>query len=158
MTTEQIASILSAKRGGTFYTVTVNRPAKVRKGVSDTIIKRSVMQGMMADYANRKAVREAVESGDRDAPEMPAWAESIEINGVRFWRNRNSGAEYLPVCITGNNARTTWFRNGAEVALEEIAEALLASEIKPRQDKDELADKGQVPFVAVTVGNIESVQ
>lgn len=157
MTANEIATILSAKSAGTFYTLVTRRPAKVRKGVADDIVKVSTLQGMLTDYARRKAVREAVASGERDAPELPKHiAESFELNGVRFWRGHN-GREYLPVPLTGNAARSRWERNGAEVTLDEIRDLLLASETAARPDKDELADKGQVPFIAIGVENVEAV-
>lgn len=157
MTANEIATILSAKRGGSFFTVQTARPAKVRKGVEAVIVKTSVMQGMIADYANRKAVREAIEAGDRDAPEMPSWAEAVEIGGVRFWRNLKSGAHYLPVVLSGNKARSEWTMDGQAVSVDDIRELLLASETAPKPSKDDLADKGQVPFIAVGVDNITAI-
>ena len=157
MTVHEIASILSAKHGGSFYTLNTARPAKVRKGVESAIVKHSVLQGMMADYSARKAVREAVQSGDRDAPEMPAWAESVEIGGVRFWRNVKTGAHYLPVVLSGNSSRSEWTMDGKAVTLDDIRELLLASETAPKPDKAELADRGQVPFIAVGVDNITAI-
>lgn len=157
MTVQQIAQILTAKQGGSFYSVRVNRPGKTRKGVSDTITKVSTFQGMMAEYSNRRPVREAVENGERDAPVMPVWAESVEVEGLRFWRNIKTGAHYLPVCVTGNPAKAQWFRNGEEVTLDDIKDALLASEYAPKPSKEETEEKGQAQFVAVGVENIESI-
>lgn len=157
MTVSQIASILTAKQGGSFYSVKVNRPGKVRKGVADNITKVSVFQGMMAEYSNRKPVKDAVDAGDRNAPVMPVWAESVEVEGMRFWRNIKTGQHYLPVCVTGNPSKATWFRNGEEVTLDAIKDSLLASEYAPKPTKEETEEKGQALFVAVSVDNIESI-
>ncbi len=157
MTVETIAKILTAKQGGSFYSVKVNRAGKVRKGVSDNITKVSVFQGILADYANRKPVRESVENGERNAPIMPTWAESVEVEGLRFWRNVKTGQHYLPVCVTGNPSKAQWFRNGEAVELETVKDALLASEYAPKPSKEETEEKGQAQFVAVSVENIESI-
>ena len=157
MTVSQIASILTAKQGGSFYSVKVNRPGKVRKGVADNITKVSVFQGMLAEYSNRKPVKDAVVAGERDAPMMPVWAESIEIEGMRFWRNVKNGNLYLPVCVTGNPSKAQWYRNGEQVNLDDVKDALLASEYATKPSKEETEEKGQALFVAVSVENIESI-
>ncbi len=157
MNVTKIAEILSAKPSGSFYSVKVNRPGKVRKGVADNITKVSVFQGMLAEYSNRKPVKDAVESGERDAPVMPSWAESVEIDGLRFWRNIKTGQHYLPVCISGNPAKAQWYRNGEAVTLDEIKDNLLASEYATKPTKEETEEKGQAQFVAVSVDNIETI-
>ena len=157
MTVSQIASILTAKQGGSFYSVKVNRPGKVRKGVADNITKVSVFQGMLAEYSNRKPVKDAVVAGERDTPIMPVWAESIEIEGMRFWRNVKNGNLYLPVCVTGNPSKAQWYRNGEPVNLDDVKDNLLASEYAPKPSKEETEEKGQALFVAVSVENIESI-
>ena len=157
MTVSQIASILTAKQGGSFYSVKVNRPGKVRKGVEEKITKVSVFQGMLAEYSNRKPVKDAVVAGERDAPTMPTWAESIEIEGMRFWRNVKNGNLYLPVCVTGNPSKAQWYRNGEPVNLDDVKDNLLASEYAPKPSKEETEEKGQALFVAVSVENIESI-
>ena len=157
MTVTEIARILTAKQGGSFYSVKVNRPGKVRKGVADNITKVSTFQGMLAEYSNRKPVADAVSNGDREAPVMPTWAESVEIEGMRFWQNVKTGQCYLPVCVTGNPSKATWFRNGEEVTLDAVKDSLLASEYAPKPTKEETEEKGQAQFVAVSVDNIESI-
>jgi hypothetical protein len=157
MTEQEIAKILLARKRGQFFSVRVNRPGKVRKGVSDNITKVSVVQGILAEYSNRKPVREAVESGLREAPEMPSWAESVIVEGLRFWRNIKTGQHYLPVAITGNPAKPQWYRNGEPVTLDDIRENLLASELAQKPTKAETEAKGQAQFIAVGVENIEAI-
>ena len=157
MTTIEIANALASKSAGQFFTIRTRRDGKVRKGTADSIQKVSTMQGMLTDYARRKAVREAVESGERDAPELPKHiAESFTEGGVRFWRGHN-GKVYFPVCLTGNAPKSQWYRNGAEVTLDDIREALLASETAPRPDKTETEERGQALFVAVGIESVEAV-
>lgn len=157
MNVTEIARILTAKQGGSFYSVKVNRPGKVRKGVADNITKVSVFQGMLADYSNRKPVKDAIEAGERDAPVMPVWAESVEIEGMRFWQNTKTGQHYLPVCVTGNPAKAQWYRNGEPVNLDDVKDSLLASEYATKPSKEATEAKGQALFVAVSVDNIESI-
>jgi hypothetical protein len=159
MTTEQVAAALATKRKGTIFTLRVARPAKLRAGSRDMdIVKASVMQGMAnTDYASRGPVREAVALGERDAPALPKHIEkTFTENDVKFWKGHN-GEIYLPVCLTGNHAEVTWLQDGEEVSLDEIKDHLLASEYASRTDKDDLAERGQVPFIGVNVKHIESV-
>ena len=156
-----IIEALEGKKKGGFYTVETQRPAKMRKGVTLNIEKHSTVQGMLADYANRAAVKLAVQDGTRDEPELPTWVEKVEKLGaneaVKFWIGKE-GQVYLPVTLTGNQPQSEWLLDGKKVDVEEIREYLLASEFPKRTDKDELADKGQVPFMAVKIENIVSVR
>ena len=157
MDIQDIARVLTAKQTGSFYTIRVNRPGKVRKGINDHITKVSTFQGMVAEYSNRRPVRDAVESGEREEPVMPVWAESVEVAGMRFWRNLKTGQHYLPVCVTGNPAKAQWYRNGEPVELDTVKDALLASEYAPKPSKDEVEEKGQALFVAVGIDNVEAI-
>jgi hypothetical protein len=157
METNQIALQLSTKKAGQIYGVTVTRPGKVRKGVTDEIFKTSVMQGQLTEYAKRKPVRKAVEAGEREPVKLPSHIkESVSVDGVRFWLGYN-GEYYLPVCQNGNKPKVTWTRNGEEVSFAEIESDLLASE-KPRQvTKEEVEEKGQALFFAPNVKNVAAI-
>ncbi len=159
MNISEIAKALNQKPKGTIFTYTIGRKAKTRKSYDGAeIIKKSVAQGMVGtDYANRKPVREAVENGERDAPELPSHiAETFTVDGIKFWRGSN-GNVYFPVCATGNKPQTQWLIDGESVDLDEIKDFLLASEYAKSPSKEDLADKGQVPFVAVNIENIEAI-
>ena len=137
-----IVKALSSKKKGTIFTYVIARPAKTRaKYDGDAITKTSVAQGMVGtDYANRKAVKEGVE------------------DGIRFWRGK-SGDIYLPVCATGNRSQTSWQIGGVDTTLDEIKDFLLGSEYaKKTPTKDDLAEKGQVPFLAVKIENIAEIR
>lgn len=159
MNTATIAAEISKKQKGQFFTLEILREAKTRKGVGVEILKRSVCQGMASvDYARRTAVMAAVEAGNREAPQLPSWIEEsfTSEEGVRFWRGKN-GKEYLPVCIT-KHLNTVWIVNGQEVPFDTIKEFLLASEYPKKVDKEELEEKGQVPFIGVGVENIAAIR
>jgi hypothetical protein len=161
MTITEIVQALSSKKKGTIFTYVIARPAKTRaKYVGDAITKTSVAQGMVGtDYANRKAVKEGVEDGIRDEVELPSHiVESFIMDGIRFWRGK-SGDIYLPVCATGNRSQTSWQIGGVDTTLDEIKDVLLSSEYaKKTPTKDDLAEKGQVPFLAVKIENIAEIR
>lgn len=159
MKTQEISQALDAKQRGTIFTLVTRRPAKIRKSAGDMNIEKvAIMQGMVGtQYADRKPVREAVENGERDAVELPGHIrESFQVGKTRFWRGNNDN-EYLPVCITGNKSQVTWLLDGEEVSFEEIKDHLLASEYAKSPSKDDLAEKGQVPFVGINVENIQAI-
>lgn len=159
MNTQEISQALADKKNGTIFTFTTRRPAKIRKSAGDVNIEKvAVMQGMVGtQYADRKPVREAVANGERDEVELPSHIqESFQVGKTRFWRG-NNGKEYLPVCITGNKSQVTWLLDGEEVEFDAIKDHLLASEYAKSPSKEELADKGQVPFIGITVDNILAI-
>lgn len=151
MQINEIAKRLENRQPGTFFTVKMRRPAKVRKGVTDQIEKESEAYAQLCDYAARKPVREAVEAGERDAPELPSHiAEVFRIGAVRFWRGHN-GKVYLPCVVNGGpTAKATWLRNGEPVDKAEIEPMLLASETAKRTEPKE----GQAAFFGVSIENI----
>jgi hypothetical protein len=155
MTKESIAIALSARKAGQFFHVSMIRPGKVRKGVSSKIEKASKFTCQFSEYSRRAPVREAVESGDRLAPELPRHVDAVEyIDGVKFWR---SGEQYYlpaPVVQTGESE---WMLDGQAVPVSEISALLLASELYQKPSKEETEAKGQVRFVAVKVENILSI-
>lgn len=156
MTTKQIAEVLANTRKGMFFSVTVRRAAKTFKGVTAHIVKTTTMTCQNADYAARKAVREAVEAGEREAPVLPSYVtEVFTEGGVKFWRGKN-GSVYFPVPVT-NAGTPTWEMDGAQVQKCDIEHLLLASEKSAPADKEDLADKGQVPFIGVNIDNIIAI-
>jgi hypothetical protein len=150
----QIARILAAKQKGTFFTVRMVRPAKLRAAFKLLDIrKESSFQGMTGvDYAMRAPVRSAVESGERCAPELPSWVERVEhIEGIKFWVK---GAQwYFPmVFIKSLNAQ--WWSDDQPVELSIIRDMLLASEYAERATKTEVEELHQAQFNAIKVENI----
>lgn len=160
MNTQEISQAFANKKTGTIFTFTIRRPAKIRKSADDINIEKvTVMQGMVGtQYATRKPVREAVMNGTRDEVKLPSYIkESFKVGNTTFWRG-NNGKEYLPVCITGNKPQVRWLMNDKEVDFNTIKEYLLASEYaKKSPTKEELEDKGQVPFIGITVDNILAI-
>jgi hypothetical protein len=163
MDTKAIAEALSNKNRGSFYSLLMQRPAKMLKGITLNIEKRTQMTGQLCDYSVRAAVKNAVADGLRDAPELPSHIEKSFVEGnVRFWQGKDKneipGKIYLPMPLAGSKSNVTWLLDGVVVSYDDVSQYLLAAD-KPRkkQDKEELAEKGQVPFVAVDIENILQV-
>lgn len=160
MKKEQVIAALATRARGTFATITVNRAAKVRKAFEAVDLrKESKIQFQIGvDYANRRPVREAVESGEREAPELPAYVASVEtVDGVKLWHHTNGNIS-LPLPQGGNGAtRSQWLLGGQPVEESEIAGMLLASELKTKQNKEETEAKGQAMFNTIKLENIVSI-
>jgi len=154
-----ISKALEGRKQGSFFSITMRRPAKTLKGVTEVVEKQTVMTGQLCDYSARAAVKNAVAEGEREAPELPSHiSHSFTEGGVKFWMGKN-GSVYLPMPLAGNKSKVTWFLGGEPVEYAEVESFLLASDKpKERKDKDELAELGQVPFVGINVENILEVR
>jgi hypothetical protein len=154
MTPEQIAEKLVSRAKGQLYTVKSRRPCKLKKGFNLEIFKETEQQGMLCDYSRREPVREGVESGEREAPELPKGVKAVKhIGGVKFYEMAN-GNICLSVPLSGNKAKSKYLLNGQEVSQERISDYLLASEKVEPESKEELEKLHQVPFKMISVGNI----
>jgi hypothetical protein len=141
---------LTAKRGGQFTTIVLDRIERFggkKEGRDVRVISRYQVLAH-AIYANCATVREAVEQGDRQPPQLPNWAEAREIGGVRFWIHKTSGEIYLPVPTIGTNRRKNFYDpvTGTEIDKAEL-------NIKPKPAPKE----GQAPFTACNIVNIASI-
>ena len=163
MDAQAISEVFATKPKGSIFQITVKRPCKCYKGITDVVEKESHYQGQFTDYSRRAAVREAVEAGERDAPELPSYVEeSFFVGDVRFWRGKEKdgkpGQEYFPMPVTGNKAKVTWYLNGESCNYDAVEAILTAADkIKEQPTKEELAGKGQVPFNAIKLENIVAI-
>ena len=165
MDAQGIANALANRNKGCFFTVYINRPAELRGGVGNVNIRKaSRVQGMLADYANRAPVKEAVAEGERDAPKLPKWVANVfHIGNVKFWRgncgpNGEPGQEYLPVCVVGNNTTSEWLLNGAVVDESEIAPYLAGKELTKPRSKQTAEESGQAIFIAIKLQNVVEIR
>lgn len=149
-----IARILAASPKGSFFTVRMIRPAKLRKAYEKLDIrKESSFQGMSAvDYAMRAPVRTAVEEGLRLAPELPSWVERVEyLDGIKFWVKGDQW--YFPMVFI-KPLTSQWWNENQPVNIDCIADMLLASETAERKSKAEVEEMHQAQFNAIKVQNI----
>lgn len=157
MTSDQIAKRLSIRQFGGFYSVTSRRLCKTRKGTTSVIEKESVYQGILAEYSARKAVKEGIQSGEREAPHLPSgMKECFYKDKSKFFRSF-ADQEYLGVTISGNKPKSQYYKDGKPVDKSEIISDLLASELAPKKSKSELAENNQAEFIIVKVENVVSV-
>lgn len=164
MKANTITERLSARRKGTCVRIIVDRPAETYKKLASEageIRKRTAYSVQLASYANRQPVRDAVASGEREAPTLPAWVARTEDagNGLRFWFHAN-GTAYLALPVFGDKsrARVQWTRNGAKVQKNEIEKFLTAKETAAVPSAAELAEKGQAPFNTIKLENIANLR
>lgn len=154
MTPEQIAQKLVSRAKGQLYTIKSRRPCKLKKGINLEIFKETVQQGMLCDYSARKSVREGVESGEREAPELPKGVKAVKhIGGVKFYENY-SGKICISCPLGGNAPKSKFFLNNKEVSPDQISDYLLASEKVQPESKEELEAKHFAPFKMIDVANI----
>lgn len=161
MNAQQIIKQIGDRQAGGVASIVVNRPGKIRKKLAaeaGDIRKVSRFAVQIAGYAKRAPVKQAVASGEREAPQTPAWVESVETmpNGLRFWTGKN-GKRYLAIPRFGESAKVEWKRNGETVPESDVAPFLLASETAKRPSRAETEAKGQAQFVAVTLDNIAEI-
>lgn len=154
-----ISKALEGRQTGTFFSITMRRPAKTFKGVTEVIEKMTIMTGQLCDYSARAAVKNAVADGERDAPELPSHiSHSFKEGNVKFWQG-NSGKIYLPMPLAGNKSKVTWFMGGEVVDYATVEPYLTSADRqKEHKTKEELAEVGQVPFVGIDIENILEVR
>jgi hypothetical protein len=157
MTREEIIKAVAHNKGGMF-TVQVDRPAKLKKAFENTDLRvHSSMQLQKAGYGRIKAVREAVESGEREAPQLPKWINPATVrveHGLRFGQHWN-GTEYLMQPLFDGNKTTKFFvLNGEKIQLDYIKDMVLSDEYREKPSKQDLAKKGQAPCVSIKLTNI----
>jgi hypothetical protein len=122
-----IESVLESYKKGTFTTLSVSRPAKVRATCTDEISKISrytnVRFGISYDNISQTIHK-------REEGELPS-----ENQGLPWgqWENfpftiTHKGIRYLRFYATKDNIKTIWLKNGEVVQKSEILDELLSSE------------------------------
>jgi len=159
MTPEAIA--LALIRKPSLFAITIGKDSKVFKTCAVKVRKECFLVGLFSEYANLPAVRTAITAGTREEPVLPKHIkQSVVIGGTRFWEG-HAGKFYLPVPLSDIPTQTKWFLDEGEgykhVPYADVEGFLLASEKPQPRDKESLAEKGQAPFVAISVENIISV-
>lgn len=149
MKATEVAAKIAAMKGGTIHQFSIAKAIKLKN--KEMAEKQSSFSGMVkTSYANGKDVKAAIEAGERDAPELPAWAEPVEIDGVRFIRHKGNGKLYLPIKPNGNGKRSSKvLLNGKELSTDERETLLYA------KDKS----KGETPaWVTIATDNIQAIK
>jgi hypothetical protein len=151
MNREEVVSKLSTKGGGQFTTIVLDR-VELIGGKREGREVRKVSQYQVlahAMYANRKPVAQAVEAGLRAEPEVPSWAEAFVLDGVRLWRHRGNGTEYLPLPLVDSFHKVDYFDIATGEAIDPATLKL---------PKKSPLKEGQVPFAACKLENITVIK
>ena len=159
MNKETIIKTLSTRHRATCFSITVNRTAKLLKEFKGINLRKvSTYSLQLASYGKRSPVKQAIESGEREAPKLPSYVKHAERldNGLSFWIGYN-GQEYLAMPLFGDSVRSKWILDEKEVRLEEVSHMLLASETKAKRSKSEAESEGQALFSAIKLENVESI-
>jgi len=163
MKKSEIIKALGHVPAGGFFSITVLRPAHLNASHKEVDLQvESVFQMQKAAYSKRKAVREAVANGEREAPTLPKWLDpqSLEsVKGIHFASHWN-GTEYLrQPQFEGNKTSKKFLLNGKEISPEDVRGMVQVSkEFRSRPSTETLASKGQVRFNTVKLENVNSVR
>lgn len=154
MTPQQIAQKLSTRQKGQIYSVIAKRKCKTLKDCPFVIEKVSHYQGMLAEYAARKEVRDAVENKDRTPPELPKGASRAFYEGNAKFFEMKTGNTCMAVVLTGNEPKSEYLKNNKPVDFDEIKDMLAASEKVAPKTKE---DHKQLHTAAFKNINVESI-
>lgn len=158
MTKQEIINAVASNKGGMF-TVGLTRPAHVLKAFENVDLQvKSTMQLQKCDYSATAIVKNAIADGTRDKASLPNWIDpkSIEkVNGLSFAKHHN-GTEYLRQPIfAGNRPTKVFYLDGKQVEFETIEFMLSSKDKATKATREELAEKGQVPYATIKLANIE---
>lgn len=170
MNAQQIIDKLATRKGGGVFWVSYSgQPSGLRayakrgeNGAGD-IRKSKCIPLQVASYENRKAVREAIAKGERQAPKMPDWMEYVEPlgdgkGGAYIGRHKEKGTLYL--CAPKQDiaeGKTTYTQDGAKVEFEAIKQHFTPSALTPRPSKSELNAEGQDEFRRIKSENLVEI-
>lgn len=129
MNFNELNNIVSATKKGTIRTLTYTRPMKTRKGVTDSITKKTTMQVRFGvKYDNMASTKEGRANGTLPK-ENQGLLPCFEWYNDNFIINTKNGNLMLRVAFAnGNKTITKYYKNGIEVDKESIAPLCLASE------------------------------
>jgi len=130
MLLQQVKEAIKVTPKGCNIILEWTRPCKTRKGVTDSITKHVRMVGRMGiEYDNINDVQEKREEGTLPAINagLP-WGQWMEYPYLIEHKGNVYLRLYFGTSVL-NFPKTTFFRNGLEVAKGEIAPLLLASEL-----------------------------
>lgn len=162
MKKQAIIQAVKAVPSTLFATVCVDRELTYLKKHAEgmpRIFKRTAYRVQNnINYANRRAVKEAVAAGKREAVKDPAWKGTRFIDGVMLKYHKTKGTEYLPlnvICIL----HVEYYREGGEpVSIEAVKMLPLVAKDKPKSvDRKAMQAKGQDFHLTPTLENVFSI-
>lgn len=132
MNYSEINELIANNKRGTIHTMTYSKALKTRKGVADSITKRTTIQVRFGvDYDNMKSTIEGRANGTLPAVNQGLHPSLEWLDNGNLIRNVKTGSIQLRVANAhGNKTVTEYFKNGEKVSKEEIEPMCLASEFK----------------------------
>lgn len=132
MNYNELSEIINGNKRGTIRTMTYSKPLKTRKGVSDSIMKRTTIQVRFGvDYDNMKSTIEGRANGTLPAVNQGLHPSLKWLDDGNFIQNIKTGGIQLRVANAhGNKTVTEYFMNGLPVKKEDVEPLCLASEFK----------------------------
>jgi hypothetical protein len=125
------------------------------------IIKSSLIPIQLASYENRAAVKQAVASGEREAPQIPDYLEFVSNVAGGAYIARHKGTGKLSLRAPMMNVVTspaTYTLDGVEVPFDSIKSYFTASALAEKPTKADFNEKGQDLFRGVNLENIVAVK
>ena len=130
MELNELKNIIKNTQRGSIHTITYAKELKTRKGVNDTIMKITTLQGRFGvEYDNIKSVQEARENGEAPAVNGGLVGAMVWDDHRYILKNESTGNYQLRVTKCNRwPSKVTYIKNGKVVDKEEIKALCLKSE------------------------------
>ncbi|MBO7696470.1 MAG: hypothetical protein J6T10_27850 [Methanobrevibacter sp.] len=130
MELNELRNIVKKTQRGSIHTITYAKELKTRKGVDDTVIKITTLQGRFGvEYDNIKSVQEARENGTAPATNGGLVGAMVWDDHRYILKNENTGKYQLRVTKCNRwPSKVIYMKNGVVVDKEEIKPLCLKSE------------------------------
>lgn len=164
MTKEQVLIRFADRQTHGFASVVLeNQPSGLNaKGKKMNIMKRQRFTVNLVDYAKRKAVKQGVESGEREAVKLPSWLRVTATHGkLVFTEHVSNKTPYLSMPYE-SKGDAEYFMNGERVKFEDIKQFYQPSKLKELEKplavrKLEAREKHQDLFMRPKLESIVSI-
>lgn len=133
MNYETTKKLVASFKKGTIRTMEYSKELKTRKGVTDKITKKTVIQIRTGvKYDNIASVQESRRTGQLPVENQGLPSHLIWVDD-NFIKNTQTGKIMLRVAYAnGHKTKTRYFKNGEEVTKAEIENLCLKSETAPK--------------------------
>lgn len=130
MELNELKNIIKNTRRGSIHTITYVKELKTRKGVEDTIMKVTTLQGRFGvEYDNIKSVKEARTTGTAPATNGGLVGSMVWDDHRYILKNENTGKYQLRVTKCNRwPSKVVYLKNGVPVSKDDVKDLCLKSE------------------------------
>lgn len=130
MELNELKNIIKNTHRGSIHTITYVKELKTRKGVEDTIMKVTTLQGRFGvEYDNIKSVKEARATGAAPASNGGLVGNMVWDDHRYILKNENTGKYQLRVTKCNRwPSKVVYLKNGVPVNKDDIKDLCLKSE------------------------------